>query len=374
MKVLIASLWSVSEASIGGTEKFVVDLANSLSHSCSVTVLSLGQIDLNIKGVRTVGLNMIGRFNEDALSVYLDRGGLTEIEFKLNAFLARNKFDIVHCNSLLFANLIKNVPVIQTVHTDREEFYNSFSARIATVIMENIKKDKNAIYVTPSMHGKRSFKSLTRKTALVVAHSFRSDIVLRNRAYVRKNYDISNKDIVFCVPSRLEIRQKGQETLLEALRIIKKKLPSFSVVLGGCDKQYLHNKKYLRKQYPDLKMLITGFSDKSDMYSLADVVVLPSRMESFGYAALESAMMGFPLFLSDIPPYREIAEGNSRIILFKNNPVKLAQVLLRKYKMILVHEAIPPSKKWKKKYSEERMRKNYRSLYKKSILNFWNRK
>ena len=90
---------------------------------------------------------------------------------------------------------------------------------------------------------------------------------------------------------------KGQEVLLIALQSIKQLLPSFTVVLGGCDEQYLENKKYLHKHYPGLKILIEGFSDKSDMYSLSDVIVLPSRTESFGYAAIESATIGLPLFL-----------------------------------------------------------------------------
>ena len=66
-----------------------------------------------------------------------------------------------------------------------------------------------------------------------------------------------------------------------------------------------------------------GFSDKSDMYSLSDVIVLPSRTESFGYAAIESATIGLLLFLSDIAPYREIAQDNPHIVLFKNNEIEL---------------------------------------------------
>lgn len=47
MKVLLVSLWSISNASIGGTERFVIDIAHLLSKKYSVTVLSLGSADLN---------------------------------------------------------------------------------------------------------------------------------------------------------------------------------------------------------------------------------------------------------------------------------------------------------------------------------------
>lgn len=370
MNILLVSLWSISSASIGGTERFVVDLANLLSKHYSVTVLSLGYADLNIKNVNVFGLNIIDRLNERSLLKYLENGGFAEIEFKLKSFIKNNKFDIVHCNSLLFANLIKDIPVIQTVHTNREEFYSSFPVNIASTILKNIKNDKNAIYITPSMSSRESFQALTGKTPLVIAHGFRPDIVLRNKTSLKKKYGISDEDIVFCIPSRLEIQQKGQEVLLIALQNIKQLLPSFTVVLSGCDEQYWENKKYLHKHYPDLKMVIEGFPNKSDMYSLSDVIILPSRTESFGYAAIESAIIGLPLFLSDIPPYREIAQNNPRIVLFKNNEVDLAQVLLKKKDIILTHDIVSPSKKWRDKYSEDIMLQRYLFLYGKSVSNF----
>ncbi len=370
MNILLVSLWSISNASIGGTERFVVDLAHLLSKKCSVTVLSLGSADLDIKNVNVFSLNIIDRLNEHSLLKYLENNGIAKIELKLKSFIKKNKFDIAHCNSLLFANLIKDIPVIQTVHTNREEFYNSFPANIASNILKNIENDKNAVYVAPSMYSTKSFQALTRKTPLLITHGFRTDIVLSDKKSLRQKYGIPDDDISFCVPSRLEIQQKGQEVLLIALQSIKQLLPSFTVVLGGCDEQYLENKKYLYKHYPGLKMLIEGFSDKSEMYSLSDVIILPSRTESFGYAAIESAMIGLPLFLSDIPPYREIAQNNPRIVLFKNNEIELARILLEKHDMTLTHDIISPPKKWRDRYSEGIMLQKYLSLYGEVVSNF----
>ena len=91
---------------------------------------------------------------------YLESGGFAEIGLKLKSFIKKNKFDIAHCNSLLFANLIKDIPVIQTVHTNRKEFYNSFPANIASNILKNIENDENAVYVVPSMSSMKSFQTL----------------------------------------------------------------------------------------------------------------------------------------------------------------------------------------------------------------------
>lgn len=369
MNILLVSLWPISDTSIGGTERFVLDLANLLSKSCSVTVLSLGHISLNIKNVNTFSLNVVDQLNEYSLSKYLENGGYSEIELKVKSFIKSNKFDIVHCNSLLFANLTNGIPVIHTVHTNQEEFYASFPANIVDMILKNIEQDNNTVYVTPSAYGKESFRAMTKKTPLVITHGFRPDIALRDKISSRQKYGVSGSDIVFCVPSRLEIQQKGQEMLLRALRKVKHMLPSFTVVLSGCDEPYLKNKDYLHKRYPDLSILIERFSDKSDIYSLSDVIILPSKTESFGYAALESAMIGLPLFLSDIPPYREIAKDNRRILLFKSNEIDLAEILIENYNIILAHKIISPPKKWKDKYSEDAMLQKYILLYDECVSN-----
>ena len=370
MNVLVISPWSISNSSIGGTERFVVDLASSLSKCCSVTVLSLGCVDLNIENVKTFSLNIINQLNEQSLLKYLENGGFAEIESKMKSLIKSNKFDIAHCNSLLFSNLIKDIPAIHTVHTNQEEFNNSFSINIANAILRNIENDKNAIYVTPSIFGKESFRALTKKLSSVIPHGFRSDIILRDKLSLKKKYGIPDNDLIFCVPSRLEIQQKGQEIFLGTLRNIERIFPSFSAVLGGCDEHYLENKKYLYKRYPDIRIVIENFINKGDMYSLSDVIILPSRSESFGYAALESAMIGLPLFLSDILSHREIARENPRIFLFDNKEIELARILVEKRNIILDHKIIPPPKKWKERYSEDAMIRKYLFLYGECVSNF----
>ena len=106
------------------------------------------------------------------------------------------------------------------------------------------------------------------------------------------------------------------------------------------------------------------------MYSLSDVIILPSRSESFGYAALESAMIGLPLFLSDILPHREIMQDNPRIFLFNNKEIELARILVEKRNIILDHKIIPPPKKWKERYSEDAMIQKYLFLYGECVSNF----
>ena len=110
MNILLISLWSISDTSIGGTEKFVIDMAHLLSKKHQVAVLSLGSVDLSIKNLKTHSLNIFKNMNEYSFIKYLENKGLSDIELKINVFLKKNKFDIVHCNSLIFVDLIKITP------------------------------------------------------------------------------------------------------------------------------------------------------------------------------------------------------------------------------------------------------------------------
>jgi glycosyltransferase involved in cell wall biosynthesis len=44
----------------------------------------------------------------------------------------------------------------------------------------------------------------------------------------------------------------------------------------------------------------------SDLYRLADALLLPSREEGFGIPVLEAGLVGIPVFCADIPPLREL--------------------------------------------------------------------
>jgi glycosyltransferase involved in cell wall biosynthesis len=43
-----------------------------------------------------------------------------------------------------------------------------------------------------------------------------------------------------------------------------------------------------------------------DVYNAADVLLFPSRQETFGLVALEAAACGLPLVLRDLPDFHEI--------------------------------------------------------------------
>ena len=77
----------------------------------------------------------------------------------------------------------------------------------------------------------------------------------------------------------------------------------------------------------DINVKFIQFTEISEGYKIADIVLIPSKSESFGYSALESLSLGITTLLSKVPSLQEIAIGNSSGIIFGNNSQELANIL-----------------------------------------------
>ena len=103
-------------------------------------------------------------------------------------------------------------------------------------------------------------------------------------------------------------------------------------------------------------------ADMKTAYNRVDLVILPSRYESFGYSALESLSLYKKTVLSNIPTHKEIALGNKfGFIIEKNNPRELGNTIL---KAIKANPCSRNNKKWENKYSYDKWANRYINFYK----------
>ena len=107
--------------------------------------------------------------------------------------------------------------------------------------------------------------------------------------------------------------------------------------------------------------MIQIFDKMSDAFRIADIVVLPSQSESFGYAALESLSLGIMTILNNIPTFKEIAEGSKNNYFFENSVNSLYELLRKKINESL--ERTNQSKEWFDRYSIIKFGERYLNLY-----------
>ena len=102
----------------------------------------------------------------------------------------------------------------------------------------------------------------------------------------------------------------------------------------------------------------------SEVYKIADVCVLPSKSESFGYSALESLSLGIFTILNDIPTFNEIAKGNDNNYIFKNCVKKKKNKLLYVINNYDEFKRKLPNERWQEQYNMERFENAYINVIK----------
>lgn len=132
----------------------------------------------------------------------------------------------------------------------------------------------------------------------------------------------SDRDDYVLFLGRLEMNNKGLDTLLEAVR----RLGSTRVLLAGRGR----DEQRLREMASGLPVEFLGFVSeerKRDLLKNARAFVLPSRFEGWGIAVLEAAACGTPVVVSDIPELNYALEDGYGVSFRTGDAGALAQAL-----------------------------------------------
>jgi glycosyltransferase involved in cell wall biosynthesis len=131
-----------------------------------------------------------------------------------------------------------------------------------------------------------------------------------NKDKIKDLLGIRNKKVVGVV-GRLR-NEKGQATLLESMKTVIKELPdTVLIVVGdGPDRPYLEEKA--EKLGIDGQVKWLGQEDHEEvlrLYSIMDVVVVPSLFEGFGLTAAEAMAASRPVVASNVDGLTEVIQS-----------------------------------------------------------------
>ena len=126
--------------------------------------------------------------------------------------------------------------------------------------------------------------------------------------------------------------QKDHITLLQAIAIVKHRVPEMQVLLAGhpVEPRYAD---YVRSQIGALQLTdnVTYLGPRKDVVSLlnaCDIGVLSSASEGLPLALLEYGMARLPVVATDVGQVREVlADGKAGILVPASSPEKLAEAL-----------------------------------------------
>ena len=137
-----------------------------------------------------------------------------------------------------------------------------------------------------------------------------------DRLRIKSQLHFSENEKIIIFAGRLELI-KGLDYLLRSFIELQESNQNIRLVVCG-DGHFNH---YLKNSYAAWsKITFTGRLEKKILYqlfSIADVGVVPSIHEEFGYVALEMLMNNLPVVVSSTPSLSEIVENNMAGLTFK---------------------------------------------------------
>jgi glycosyltransferase involved in cell wall biosynthesis len=196
----------------------------------------------------------------------------------------------------------------------------------------------------------------------------------KNKDAIRKKYNIPMDIKVIIFVGQL-INRKGVSFLIESLRILRKTVDNFLTIIVGQGEEFQKLKSLVKEyglvNHVDFRGNVTR-KMLAELYSVADVFVLPSLAEGHSVALVEAMASGLPLIASDIEGSRvSIKEEVNGYLIDIGNVQKLAQRL----KIILTDSNLQQkmsrnsSKIYGEKFSTKILIDNYLEIYKSVIKN-----
>lgn len=369
MKIAIVTPWEVSPVAVGGTERYTVDLAEGLSnlgHQVGVFALSGSEVEMNGVTYRSLGiLDNSNPYSEYDLRAY--GAGAEDPAFYdnwaevLENSLDVSNYDIVQINSFLFLKAWRNSPRLLTIHTNPYEYsldWGKKSVKILCEVVRNMKEGR-PLMLAPSAYYAREFSELFEADIKSIPHAIDPSRLLTKSPRDEPGDERACPKTTLLLPSRLELEQKQPNIVFDGIaKLPRRARQNLRLVATGIDRQYEHNITGLDAiaKLAGFTAIFKKYPTMAEAYREANIVALPSRSESFGYAALESLALGIPTILNTIPTFQEIAEGNPNAHFFDGTAqgfARTASNLLHKNSQ----QPVPDS--WKRRYAIEQWAQLY---------------
>jgi glycosyltransferase involved in cell wall biosynthesis len=331
----------------GGAERGLVDLLLLLrSHGIECEVAALYgpytlASELEKQGIRVHRLDLSHRWS------------IIEGIFKVAALLQKGHFDIIHAR-LFFASLYTALsrplrPSIYRVTSFHNETFIGFPAN---TLWKKFRKQMESLltrywidgHVAISAAVAQDYATNLKLPHIKVIHNAFPIDILRptpnlDRQAVLAHYGVDSKKFVIIAVGRL-VPQKGYDTLLQALEILKSKglFPSLIIFGDGpLENEIRHS--LMTKQLLEQVILHDAIPQNEllPVIQASDILVMPSKFEGFGRAAAEAMALERPVIASRVGGLMEfIEDGVSGILV----PVGDATLLAASIERLMADELL----------------------------------
>ena len=336
-KVLIA----IPVLFVGGTEIHTLNLVKALgSAGHHVSICCYYDHDSS----------MVSKFKDEGGEVFLLRlqpsDGLFVLLVKLIALLKKIKPDIVHVQyiapgliPIMAAKLAGIKRVFATVHQPgriyqwKHKMFMRIAAHLCDAFLCNSRSVEESWFGNSHVFDPEKINS--KRKHFTVYNGIDIERIARigkevDKEKIKDRLGIREKKIIGVV-GRLR-KEKGQAILLESMKTVLQELPDTVLVVVGDGPDRLDLEEMARTLGIDNHVKWLGQKSHDEvlrLYSIMDMVVVPSVFEGFGLTAAEAMAAGKPVVASDVDGLSEIVQdGVSGLLVPPGDSKALAHAVL----------------------------------------------
>lgn len=175
--------------------------------------------------------------------------------------------------------------------------------------------------VTIANHSHKMLKELyeiPQDKLVLVPNALMDEYQPRNKKELntlRKKHGFNDNDKIVLFAGRID-SVKGFAELIKAIKLVQSEIPNTKLIVVG-NGNYTHAFSTAAPCWSGF--VFTGFLPKEqlyDLYAVADVGVIPSKHEEFGYVAVEMMMHRLPVIVNNTTGLKEIVENGKLGTLF----------------------------------------------------------
>ncbi len=242
----------------------------------------------------------------------------------LRSYILRNKIEVLHCHlfrSQVFGFLLKklwfkDVKLVFHEHGRalRKGFVNRIFLRLAKRLVDKfIAVSRATAQVLMDLAGIAP-SQITVISNFYDQNRFKpSTIGESDRINARTEFGISRESFVIGFVGRLN-EVKGCEYLLRAMSQLDQ---GVQLLIAGDGPLIEYLKQVVKDLAVEDRVTFLGFlEDTTPLYSILDLLVVPSRSESFGLSVIEGQAMGVPVIASRVGGLSEVVEDGVTGLLF----------------------------------------------------------
>jgi len=326
MRILMLS-WEYPPRVVGGLAHVVAEISRALAREGN-EVEVITALDENLPEIEVVDgvtVHRVAPYHGRPLNFFawVHQLNLAMLE-KGVALGNRRPFDLVHAHDWLVAypgrglKYIYHMPLIATIHatefgrnnglhTDGQryigevEWWLTYEAWVVTCCSRFMREEVETVFNLPP-DKIQIIPNGIRPAAFRVDHA---------DASVRQRFAAPEEKIIFFI-GRL-VREKGVQTLLEALPMIRDRIPGVRLIVAGSGPYEEELHRLAVQLGVDRQVTFTGYineATRNQLYAHAAVAAFPSLYEPFGLVALEAMATGTPVVVGDCGGFAEtVADG-----------------------------------------------------------------